>query len=729
MNADVSKPLPTPREAIGALFLWGFVGCLIFLGFLPWLRDNLAFARPQIPTVFAWFFHLLQDHGLTVEGLRPYWWVLLLPIAVIIIDGRKGIMILANVLLLPIGFAAGVWCLFFLIEGLYTGGELLMDLGTDAVKPGSWEASQPLDRFDRYYKPGNGKAISWAVREHLIDPQSEIYKANPLLSTAFCTVDYRPMLCLSPVAVKLPYAGGLAFFLALCFCYLTMLTRVVGNGDMSIALQYVGSWFKNDTVHEWKRELPGTTAAAVPVEDAGLMEAGLLNGEKGIRLGFSPSGAVVSYAGEAHGILVAPTRKGKGRDIIRPITLSWKDSLIVVCPKGEDPAVTKAYRKKLGPCFVLNPYDVLAEELGPSARYNPMQWLDPSRKKDFDRNCKALADAIVKQDGGMDSHWSDRARALIAALIGHVALTYKAGDKNRNLATVREILADKTLLKQEAKDAQEYNDFPSIRQALASFIEERPGNQGELDSIRNNAIKQTDFIATAAMNENLQASDFSFRDLKRRRMTVYIVSSGADKDADKWFRLVVAAAMCELMQPERGVPVLALIDEFPSLGNLEVMQERVMSIAAGYGLQVMLVMQHLGQLRDIYGAGWEVFASTDFQVYFGTPDLFTRNHVSALAGTKPVLKTSVSVSKGTRLIYSPGSESTTTSEQEEPVIRPHEVGQIPDDEFIIFGSTGRLLRGKRADYRDTERYREFKGRHKPNPLYSKRVNLEESALP
>jgi hypothetical protein len=60
--------------------------------------------------------------------------------------------------------------------------------------------------------------------------------------------------------------------------------------------------------------------------------------------------------------------------------------------------------------------------------------------------------------------------------------------------------------------------------------------------------------------------------------------------AAKWFRLIVASALSELMREERGLPVLALLDEFAQLGHLKAMRD-AMGQSAGMGLQVLPVLQ------------------------------------------------------------------------------------------------------------------------------------------
>jgi type IV secretion system protein VirD4 len=83
---------------------------------------------------------------------------------------------------------------------------------------------------------------------------------------------------------------------------------------------------------------------------------------KGIRLGHScESGEVSRYDGPGHLITVAPTRTGKGRDIIIPALLDWPYSAAVVDPKGELAAVTSEQRGRIGEVRYVDPYGLLTE--------------------------------------------------------------------------------------------------------------------------------------------------------------------------------------------------------------------------------------------------------------------------------------------------------------------------------------------------------------------------------
>jgi len=112
------------------------------------------------------------------------------------------------------------------------------------------------------------------------------------------------------------------------------------------------------------------------------------------------------------------------------------------------------------------------------------------------------------------------------------------------------------------------------------------------------AVTQTNFIQDAIAENLSGVSSFNFRDLKRQVATVYIVlPEGELVTSAKWFRLIIASALNALLQPERGVPVMMILDEFYLLGNLAQVH-RSLSASAGFGLQFWPVVQFLGQLES-----------------------------------------------------------------------------------------------------------------------------------
>lgn len=475
-------------------------------------------------------------------------------------------------------------------------------------------------------------------------------------------------------------------------------------------------------------ELAAELSDPPPAEERELREAGLIGpafGE-GVRVGFyAPKGKPwipLRYTGPGNIVTVAPPRSGKFTDMIAAALLEFQGSAIVIDPKAEVASVTLAQREKLGPALVLNPFDLLPELLGDAtARYNPMDAVDPGHKG-FGEQCSELADAIVQHQaeaGSQGEHFETSARNVIAATIMHVAACYPP--EQRTLAIVRDAITDVDAVSSFARLALQHPDCRAyVRQTLRKFAHLNPtAENGELKSICSTADRQTTFLQDA-ISDSLSASDFSFRDLKRRPTTVYVVlpdeylTSGR-----KWFRLIITAALRELMRLERGVPVLMVIDEFNMLGKLAIV-ENVMSRTAGYGLQLWPIVQNVGQLRSNYGEGWEsLLESAALRQFFRPDGLQTAEHISKLCGKRAVVLPSAGTSTNTS--NSPNGGGTGTSDNSGihflDAITPPRVMETGRTRFFMFTNFTRPILGFRAPYYDAEHCPELQGLHSPNPFY------------
>src|SRR5580658_4922037 len=144
-----------------------------------------------------------------------------------------------------------------------------------------------------------------------------------------------------------------------------------------------------------------------------------------VRLGYrvpTKDGDPLRYKNDGHLLTVAPTGSGKGRDVLVPALLDYEGSCIVIDPKGQLAAITRKQRERMGQrIIVLNPFNILPEYVGATARFNPMAALDPAVDS-FGTDCDNIADSIVVHEAaGRDNHWNESAHGLIAALIGHLA--------------------------------------------------------------------------------------------------------------------------------------------------------------------------------------------------------------------------------------------------------------------------------------------------------------------
>lgn len=415
---------------------------------------------------------------------------------------------------------------------------------------------------------------------------------------------------------------------------------------------------------------------------------------KGVRIGFSQSGQILRYPGSGHLITIAPTRMGKGRDVLIPALLEWNQSCIVIDPKGELAAVTGHYRKRFGDVLVLNPFEIWPQYLKGliSARYNPLAMLDPDASS-FGADADKLADAIVWHEGpGEESYWVTSARLLVSGVI--MALVKHGAPEDKTLGAMRQVISGGQVF-QFCREAMKSPD-PFIRQKLARFAAQGAEENKELNSVVSTADTQTGFIGNAALTNSVSASDFRFRDLKRKPATVYLVLPLDYLDVcGKWFRLVIAAALSELLHEEKGVRVLAVMDEFAQLGALKAIQN-AMGMAAGFGLTLWPVLQDLSQLSGLYPQTWETFLSNaGVRMFFGPRDEKTSNYLSGQCGQveRRTVSKSIGEQRGEMTINLGYGQVGVT------LMDAYSTRQMDDDEMLLFVERVKgVVKAKRRPY-------------------------------
>jgi type IV secretion system protein VirD4 len=461
----------------------------------------------------------------------------------------------------------------------------------------------------------------------------------------------------------------------------------------------------------------------------------------GIFIGYDQDGMPLTYkkdgasSGEGHLFLSAPPRTGKARDILIPALLQYDEgSCVVIDPKGQLAAVTAAERRRMGQrVIVLNPFDILPHELGGmSARFNPMATLDPNAAT-FGADCDNIADSIVTHEGGdHQNHWSDSARGLVAGLIGHLSANMNH-KKTKTLTMVRRAITSPTLLRNIAQDAQGGSD-DFVAESLNTFADDDPKNKGEIASIISTANTQTRFLGNRAIAESVAGSDFSFAELKNQPTTVYLVLPVKYlKTCGKWFRLVLAAALDELLNENKGLPVLCILDEFAQLGKLAVIED-TLGLAAGLGVQLWPVLQDLTQLKDLYPNRWESFLGcAGVQMFFAPRENTTATYLSELCGDTTIEVTSQTTGSAEK----PGlfwnettgfNNGTSTHPTKVPAFSPQEIRRMSGNECLMFwdGLPGRFIKAYRQPYWESP---ELRGLYSPDPYHKRHHKPDQEPQP
>lgn len=361
--------------------------------------------------------------------------------------------------------------------------------------------------------------------------------------------------------------------------------------------------------------------------------------EEGALLVGTVEGQPLGMRDDRHLLTVAGSRAGKGRSVIIPNMCLYPGSVMAIDPKGDLATITAARRGEGSPhaegmgqkVYVLDPFEIAR---GAATRYrssfNPMDLIDPEALHGRD-DAALLADAMIIPSHA-ESYWTDAAKMLLTGMILYVAGTFHG--EARTLLKVREHLTaapeelDETLAEMALSDIAGGVVSRAAHTLIAMSERERA-------SILSTAIVQTDFLDSAAMRNVLRGSDFEMSALKDERISIYLsLPAGRIATHSRWLRLMIALAIEAMERNQRrpALPVLLIMDEFHTLGSMQVI-ERAAGLIAGFGVRLWPVLQDLTQLKRYYKESWETFlGNAGLTQWFGINDLTTLDYLSKRLG-------------------------------------------------------------------------------------------------
>jgi type IV secretory pathway TraG/TraD family ATPase VirD4 len=426
----------------------------------------------------------------------------------------------------------------------------------------------------------------------------------------------------------------------------------------------------------------------------------------------APRHAERRFRQDGHILTCAPTGAGKGIGAVIPNLLDYPGSAFVLDIKGENYAVTARARRAAGQdVFLIDPFGITG------AAGHAMSWLDALDPDDPEvvSLSGALADMLVVRAGAeSDPHWNDTARELLRGL-----LVYVAGlpPERRSMAELRHILTAP-----EDEMAEILADMladPGRGQRLVARTAAAHLNRPERErgSVLSTAVRHTAWLDDPRLCAALMRSDFSLRDLKRRRMTVYLAIPPDRLRACLGFVRGFIGLALNAISSTPGTPearVAFFLDEFGQLGRIDALVDNI-TLLRGYGAQLWLFVQDLSQLKSVYPR-WQSFLANTTQQYFGTADYDTARYISDALGQHTIRFHTTSRSQHGRWRLKPGTFSSGTGEhlQGRSLLTPDEVMRLGPARPIVMiaGEPPYLL--DRINYLTDPAYA---GRFDPNPMH------------
>ena len=348
-----------------------------------------------------------------------------------------------------------------------------------------------------------------------------------------------------------------------------------------------------------------------------------------------------------------------------------------------------------------------------------------------------LADSIIISQSSRDPHWDDSARELVAGLIAFVVESphYRA---EASLALVRGLLSlPGPELRIVIQDAQALGPGSIARTKLARF----DGDTNEISSVMSTARTQTAFLDSDVLARNMEVSDFSFEELCRGNISVYLVLPPDKLETyARWLRLMVSIAIRAVSRggSQSALPTLFMLDEFGTIGKLNAVAQAY-GLMAGLGMIIWAFAQDLNQLKRDYPDHWETFiGNCQAMTCFGVMDNFTADYISKFLGTKTVEHENVSTSVGTSVApRTPGgpfwqyqrtsvqtSTSVSTQVMSRPLMHPEEIRGLNRELCIIMGRFPPII-SRRIVYHEDWRLLHCA---RPNPHFPRNENVRWLAL-
>jgi type IV secretion system protein VirD4 len=442
---------------------------------------------------------------------------------------------------------------------------------------------------------------------------------------------------------------------------------------------------------------------------ADLRRAGL-RARTGILLGRA-QGRPLVFGGPEHVLLYAPTRSGKGVGVVIPNLLTWPDSTVVLDVKRENWEATAGFRAAHGQTVLL--FDPLDAE-GRTARFNPLGHIDRADPIAVLDELQRLADMLFPAPVNADPFWAEASRTGFIGLGAYVAET---PDLPFSLGAVYAELTHgdpKTRLPAlvAARTASGAPLSAGCISALADFCS---ASDNTFASIKQTLTARMNLWLNPRVRAATDASDFDLRDLRNRRISLYLAVS-----PDNLLRVaplynLLLQQLVDLNTRERpsaerhAIPVLVLLDEFARLGHARAIAHGF-AYVAGYGLRLLPVLQSPAQLRAEYGPDLseEIIANCACEVVFAPKALKVAQDLSERLGFQTVPGHTRSRPSG----FSSGRRSLSESDHRRALMLPQELLQMPPDRLIVLKAGTPPIRGRKIVY---WRERAFTRRVRPPP--------------
>jgi type IV secretion system protein VirD4 len=421
-----------------------------------------------------------------------------------------------------------------------------------------------------------------------------------------------------------------------------------------------------------------------------------------------------------HSLVAAPTGAGKGVGIVIPTLLTYPGSTVVLDVKGENYEKTARRRQELGDrVFKFAPY---AKDRR-SHRYNPFDEVAAAPERRRFSEALRLANSLVEAKGKGTESWVDGSREIFAAA---AVVAHERGTPT--IAAVYDLLT-----------------APGASGALLAGLAAAT-RSGEARSVFNRFAGQPEKVLGSYMSvlfdgglrlwadpdvrDATAATDFWITDFRSDPASVFLCVGQKDLGVlSPLIRLMFQQMFTLLQETDRTVDdkfdVLFLLDEFASLGKMEEMGRAITTVRSS-GAHLMLIVQSLANLREIYGADGAAnfMGNCELQLFMAPTDVDTPRYISEAIGDQT---RTVQVKSWRQR----GWDAASIQERQEGIrlIRPEQIRLLgPDAAIALVRDQNPVKLRKARYYEDHALSQLFNGQHTSLALKKPAV-MPEAPLP
>lgn len=360
-----------------------------------------------------------------------------------------------------------------------------------------------------------------------------------------------------------------------------------------------------------------------------------------------------------------------------------EDNAVVIDIKGELYKETHKARERMGhKIIVYDPFNCVTEN---GHCLNPLDLIAINTPLALDELRRIASAIVIRPPEEKEPHWCDGAEAHIFG----ASVAAKLEDPFANLQDVADILADPVKLANVRVYLREYK---TKEDPLAHRLISRAGHQlshfieRELGSVLTTTAMQLRWLGTPAVFHNTTRTTWDPREIVTGKVTAYLVlPPNYIHSHAALLRVQISTFINVIVQAgiTRERKINFILDEIAALGKWKQVEEAITTLR-GYGVNLHLYVQSLGQLETIYpkGQAQTVLSNMSLQVYLAPNDYQTCEHISKLIGNQTIrVVTGNSGGSRTRNFDAHGLEtgSTTSSDgvsesfDTREVMRPEEV--------------------------------------------------------